>query len=148
MGNTRTIDNEKALNLGYLILRLGVGVLFFIFGWMKFAGGEQLWQGVGSAMGTLGITAWPVFWGLLATAAEFLGGLLLILGLFTRFAALSLVLTMIVAVVFKLSTGAGMAEFSSPFTMLLVNIFFMLAGGGVYSVDHILKLKKQSASIA
>lgn len=148
MGNTRTIENEKTRNVGFLILRGGVGILFFIFGWMKFAGGEPLWQGVGSAMGTFGITAWPVFWGLLASAAELLGGLLLALGLFTRFSAFSLVITMIVASAFKLSLGAGMADFSAPFTMLLVMTFFLLAGGGVYSVDHFLKLKKQSAAIA
>lgn len=148
MGNTLNIENAKSKNLGLLILRVGVGVLFFIFGWMKLAGGEQMWQGVGSSMGIFGITAWPVFWGFLATVAEFLGGLLLALGLFTRLSALSLVITMVVATIFKLSMGGGLADFSSPFTMLLVNVFFLLAGGGVYSVDHLLKLKKQSAAIA
>lgn len=148
MGNTLTNENAKTRELGLLVLRIGVGVLFFVFGWLKLAGGEQLWQGVGSSMGVFGITAWPVFWGLLATIAEFLGGLLLAAGLFTRFAALTLAITMVVASAFKLSLGGGLADFSSPFTMLLVNIFFLLAGGGVYSVDHLLKLRKQSAAIA
>ena len=111
MGNTLNIDNSKNANLGLLILRVGIGVLFFVFGWQKIAGGEQVWTGVGSAMKFVGISAWPAFWGLLATIAEFAGGLLLIFGLFTRFAALSLVLTMIVATIMKMASGGGLMEF-------------------------------------
>ena len=146
MGNTLNIDNSKNANLGLLILRVGIGVLFFIFGWQKLAGGEVVWAGVGGAMKFVGISAWPVFWGLLATIAEFAGGLLLIFGLFTRYAALSLVLTMIVAVILKVSLGGGLVEFSSPLTMLLVNTFFLLYGGGVYSADQYLRARRQLAA--
>ncbi len=146
MGNTLNIDNSKNANLGLLILRVGIGVLFFVFGWQKIAGGEQVWTGVGSAMKFVGISAWPAFWGLLATIAEFAGGLLLIFGLFTRFAALSLVLTMIVATIMKMASGGGLMEFYSPLTMLLVNIFFLLNGGGAYSLDNFLRSRKQLAA--
>lgn len=146
MGNTHTIDNTKNANLGLLILRVGIGVLFFAFGWQKIMGGEQVWAGVGSAMQVIGISAWPTFWGLLATIAEFGGGLLLIFGLFTRFAAISLIITMIVATIMKVSSGGGLMEFYSPLTMLLVNIFLLLNGGGAYSVDNFLRARRQLAA--
>lgn len=146
MGNTLNIDNSKNANLGLLILRIGIGILFFIFGWMKIAGGEPVWTGVGSAMQHLGISAWPTFWGLLATIAEFAGGLLLIFGLFTRFAALSLAITMVVAFIHLVNAGGGITTYSSPLTMLLVNIFFVLYGGGAYSADQYLRARKQLAS--
>lgn len=146
MGNTLNIDNTKNANLGLLLLRVGFGVLFFIFGWIKIAGGEPVWTGVGGAMKFIGISAWPTFWGLLATIAEFAGGLLLVFGLFTRFAALSLVITMIVAVILKVSLGGGLVEYSSPLTMLLVNIFFLLYGGGTYSLDSYFRQRRQLAA--
>lgn len=146
MGNTLNINNAKNANLGLLILRIGIGVLFFVFGWIKISGGEPTWTAVGGAMKFIGISAWPTFWGLVATVAEFAGGLLLIFGLFTRFAALSLVITMIVAVILKISLGGGIVEYSSPLTMLLVNIFFLLYGGGAYSADNYLRARKQLAA--
>lgn len=145
MANYNTIESTKTQQLGLLILRIGVGILFFIFGWQKITGGEPVWTGVGGSMKLFGISAWPTFWGLLATSAEFLGGLLLIFGLFTRFAAASLVFTMFVAVIFKFSLGATLGDTTGAIAMLLVNVFFLLNGGGAYSADQFLKLKRLAA---
>ncbi len=145
MANITSIENTKSQQLGLLILRIGVGVLFFIFGWQKIAGGEPVWTGVGGSMKFFGISAWPAFWGLLATISEFLGGLLLVFGLFTRFAALSLVITMIVATVFKFALGSTLGDATGAIAMLLINVFFLFNGGGVYSADNFLRLKKQVA---
>lgn len=147
MGNTNAIESTKTQQLGLLILRVGVGILFFIFGWEKVTGGEQLWAGVGGSMKLFGISAWPAFWGLLATTAEFLGGLLLIFGLFTRFAAASLVFTMFVAVIFKFSLGATLADTTGAIAMFLINVFFLLNGGGLYSADNFLRLKRHSGGV-
>lgn len=148
MGNNTLFENAKTRNLGLLILRAGVGILFFVFGWQKIAGGEQVWNGVGGAMQFLGISAWPVFWGLMATLAEFAGGLLLALGLFTRPAAAFLAFTMIMATILKGATGTGIVDWYAPFTMLLIMIFFILNGGGVYSIDSVLRAKKHSGNFA
>ncbi|MBO9152921.1 DoxX family protein [Chitinophaga sp. GCM10012297] len=148
MGNNTLFENAKTRNLGLLILRAGVGILFFVFGWQKIAGGEQVWNGVGSAMQFVGISAWPVFWGLMATLAEFAGGLLLALGLFTRPAAAFLAFTMIMATILKGATGTGIIDWYAPFTMLLIMTFFILNGGGVYSIDSVLRAKKHSGNLA
>lgn len=148
MGNTLSINDAKSPNLGFTILRVGVGVLFFIFGWQKLAGGAQLWTMIGGSMNFLGISFAPTFWGLLASIAEFAGGLLLAIGLFTRWASLSLVLTMIVAVVLKANTGTGMADVSSPLLALLITLAFAVSGASGWSVDHFLQQKKQSGALA
>lgn len=148
MGNTLSINDSKGLNLGLTVLRVGVGVLFFIFGWQKLAGGAQLWTMIGGAMNFLGISFAPTFWGLLATIAEFAGGLLLALGLFTRWASASLVLTMIVAVILKINTGTGMADVSSPLFALLITLAFALGGAGAWSLDNLLAKKRSSAALA
>lgn len=148
MGNTQLLDNAKTRNLGLLILRAGVGILFFVFGWQKIAGGEQVWNGVGGAMQFVGISAWPVFWGLMATLAEFAGGLLLAVGLFTRPAAAFLAFTMIMATILKGATGTGIIDWYAPFTMLLIMIFFVMNGGGVYSIDSVIRSKKHAGKLA
>ncbi|MRG46549.1 DoxX family membrane protein [Chitinophaga sp. SYP-B3965] len=142
MAYSNSIGSSKTQELGLLILRVGVGVLFFIFGWQKLAAGEQMWAGVGSAMKFVGISAWPVFWGLLASISEFLGGLLLIFGLFTRFASIPLVVTMIVATILKFGLGGTLSDASPAIFALLVTIFFSLNGAGSYSADNFLRLKK------
>lgn len=145
MANSYSIESTKTQQLGLIIFRVGVGLLFFIFGWQKLAAGEQMWAGVGSSMKFLGIDAWPVFWGLLASISEFLGGLLLIFGLFTRFAAFALVITMIVATVFKFALGGTLSDASPALFALLITVFFLLNGAGNYSVDNFLRLKRQAA---
>ena len=89
--------------LGLFILRLGVGVIFFMHGWMKlFAGRESFVREM------LAMVGWsmpePVWW--LLTLVELLGGLMLVLGVFARYAALALTVEMIVAVLlFHLRQG-------------------------------------------
>ncbi|WP_109695816.1 DoxX family protein [Chitinophaga deserti] len=148
MGNTLSINDSKGLNWGLTILRVGVGVLFFIFGWQKLSGGAELWTMIGGSMNFLGISFAPTFWGLMASIAEFAGGLLLAIGLFTRWASLSLVLTMIVAVILKANTGSGLADVSSPLMALLITLSFTLNGATNWSVDNYLAQKKQSGALA
>jgi putative oxidoreductase len=63
--------------------------------------------------------------------AELLGGLALVTGFFVRPAMIALLLTMIVATLFKITSGAAFAEISFPLSMLLVTIFFALNKGTV-----------------
>jgi putative oxidoreductase len=120
------MNNNK---LAFLILRIGVGVLFTVFGIMKVAAGPQTWAFLGGTLATFGITFWPAAWGLAATLAELLGGLALISGFFVRPLAIALLLTMIVATIFKISSGAPFAETSYPLTMVLVSLYYVLNKG-------------------
>ena len=120
------MNNNK---LAFLILRIGVGVLFTIFGIMKLAAGPVTWEFLGGTLKTMGINFWPAGFGLLATLAEFLGGIALITGFFVRPLAIGLFLTMIVATIFKISSGASFAEISYPLTMLLVMASFAINNG-------------------
>ena len=69
---------------------------------------------VAGFLGTVGITP-PAFWALVLTIAELAGGVLLIVGAFTRFAALSLGVTMVVAIASVLWTkGFARSRCSAP----------------------------------
>ncbi len=82
--------NERARNFAPLVLRVGLGVLFIAHALVKvlvytLPGTAAFFESVGYA----GALAYPVF------AVELVAGLLLVAGLFTRWAALSLVPVMI-----------------------------------------------------
>ena len=77
-------------------------------------------------------------------ASELTGGLLLTIGLFTRWAALLIAGTM-VYVTFFIGTGKIWYEDQHPFMFVLLALVFFFTGPGKYSVDHFLWNKKTAA---
>src|ERR1039458_2782267 len=88
-------ENSSAIT----ILRLVLGILFFAHGAQKMLG----WFGGYGFTGTMGFFTGgmhiPAPFAFLAIAAEFFGGIGLLLGLFTRIAAFGIAVNMLVAVV-------------------------------------------------
>lgn len=123
-------------DLGLLLLRIGLGVMFMIHGFPKLAGGPPAWAGVGGVMDTVGLGFAPAFWGFLAALAEFGGGLLLVLGLWFRPACLGLLITMIMATVMHLSKGDGFDGYSHALESAFVFLGLLLAGPGRFSLDE------------
>ena len=122
-------------DFGLLILRVGLGIMFILHGWPKIKGGPEGWTQLGAAMGNLGVTFAPVFWGFMAALTEFGGGILLVLGLATRPAALMMAFNMLVATMFHLNKGDGVmgAAHAIEDGVAFLAIFFL--GAGRYSVD-------------
>lgn len=88
------MDSFRSLDfLGPVALRLYLAPIFLTFGWKKVEGFEGLVQWFGDGLGL------PLPWlmALLVTGTELVGGLLLLLGLATRYVAVPLMVTMIVA---------------------------------------------------
>lgn len=125
----------KFKNTGLLILRLGLGFMFIMHGYPKLLGGPERWEGVGHAMGSLGIDFFPVFWGLMAALTETIGGILFVLGLFFRPASLFLAFTMLVAAVFHLGQGDGLMGSSHSIELGIVFLGLAFVGPGRYSID-------------
>ncbi|ATL46557.1 DoxX family protein [Chitinophaga caeni] len=126
---------QKKQNVALLLLRIGIGTLFIVFGIMKLAGGSATWEAVGGSMQLVGISAAPKFWGIVASLTELIGGISLLLGLYTRIGAILLLFTMIVAVLVKINFDGTLAGVASPLTMLIIMIFFAVGGSGRYSLD-------------
>ena len=124
-------------DVGILLLRAGIGVMMVLHGWPKLAGGQQAWEKVGTAMSHLGISFWPVLWGFLAAMSETLGGALLAAGFLTRYAALFLTFTMVVAttMVYHVAHGA-FSEWSHPAEIGIICLSLVIIGAGKYSVDR------------
>lgn len=119
---------------GLLVLRLGLGAMFLLFGWPKLSGGWEKWTALGGAMSLLGVHFWPTLWGLLASAAEFGGGLCLILGVLVRPASLALAATMFVAANMHLRNDDAFAVCAHPINLCIVFVALALLGAGRYSL--------------
>src|SRR5690606_9083685 len=120
-------------NTGLLLLRIGLGVMMMMHGLPKLTGGAERWEAVGGAMGNLGITFFPVFWGLMAAITETFGGFLLLLGLAFRPACLLLAFTMLTAALNHLAKGDGLMGASHPIELGIVFIGLLFIGPGKYS---------------
>ena len=130
---------EKNKDAGILIARVGVGAAYlFVHGWGKIMNGHELWTKLGSAMNNFGITYVHVFWGFMASLSEFGGGILLILGLYTRTASSFMAFTMVVAAINHFSKLDPWNRVIYPIEMLSILILFIFLGGGKYSLDNLL----------
>jgi putative oxidoreductase len=120
---------------GLLLLRLGIGVMFIYHGWPKLMGGTETWHGLGQAMGNLGIAFAPTFWGFMAAAAEFFGGIALIVGAPFRFFCAIAAFDMFVAALFHLKAGQGLGQASHAIELMIVFVSLLVMGAGRYSLS-------------
>ena len=68
-------------------------------------------------------------------AAELIGGMLILIGLFTRLAALILICTM-AYITFFIADGKVFSNDQHPFLFVLLGLIFLFMGGGKWSIDH------------
>ena len=132
------------MNLGLLILRLAVGLLFAghgaqkLFGWF---GGHGV-EGTGGFFESLGIRPGKLN-AIAAGVAELAGGLLLALGLVTPFAAAAIVAVMTVAIItVHAAKGPWSTDGGYEYSAVLIAVAVALAGvgSGKWSLDHALGL--------
>lgn len=77
-----------------------------------------------------------VFWAPLLAATEFFGGILLMLGLFTRPAALAATIVLLVTVWFHwITQGQGYSGAEKSILWAAILFFFFVRGGNRHSVD-------------
>jgi len=128
-----TSSRSGLVDLALLVLRVGIGISFvFVYGWAKISGGPAQWADLGQNVALFGITVWPAFWGFMAAATEFVGGLFLMLGLLFRPVLGLLLVVMAVATASHLAAGEGPWHATE---MATVFIALLLTGPGRYSLD-------------
>ena|SRR5687768_13236897 len=125
----------KYKDFGLLILRIGIGLMFILHGWPKLTGGPEKWEQLGSTMQLLGIDFFPVFWGFMAGFAEVVGGAMIMLGFFYRFACALLVITMVVATLRHYTAGDGFGGYSHALEAAILFFSLLFIGPGKYSLD-------------
>jgi putative oxidoreductase len=119
-----------------LLVRLFVGYFFLETGWGKIHNLE----GMTERFADWGIPA-PAFNAALSGWTEFIGGALIVLGLFTRLVSIPMVINMVVALLsVKLKKVGGLDDFVELDEPLYALSFLWLffSGPGLVSIDHLL----------
>jgi putative oxidoreductase len=134
-----------------VLIRLMVGSVFLSEGIQKFLSPDEIGAGRFAKIGI----PWPEVMGPFVGVAEIVCGTLILIGLFTRLAALPLIIVMCVAIVstkLPILLGHGFWGFSlrklpeygfwsmahearTDWAMLLGSVFLLLVGGGAWSLD-------------
>lgn len=127
----RYLDRLQPLAL--LVMRLALGAVMVGHGYHKVFGGlHHHVQFVES----LGLPGWSAY---LSAFAEFFGGLLVLIGLFTRAAAFAICIDMCVAIAKVHFHNGLMGNGGMEFPLALASLGFALIcfGGGPIAFDHI-----------
>src|SRR5436190_24038384 len=117
----RTMQHSLSSHeLGHALMRIGIGIMFIIFGYGKLTSGAEHLTQLGSAMGLFGITFGYLFWGYIAAVTEFCVGICYATGFLTRLASIPLIFLLIVAIKFHLNKGEDFTVWGFAFACLCI----------------------------
>jgi putative oxidoreductase len=140
-------------DIGLLIARLGFGAYITMHGYVKFIHDDGIYlsdQFLGGIK-AMSLPA-PLVFAWLSTGTEFIGGILIAIGLLTRPAALALLINMSVAAFIamqKMPFFDPKSPLSKEFPLLFWMFFLLvlLIGGGRFAIDSFLRRPDRVALI-
>jgi putative oxidoreductase len=133
------IVKNKVVSAVLLVVRLFLGYWFLKlviqYGMLH----PHMWVQLGSAMKYLGIGFLPGFWGFMAVLSYVVGSLLLITGVYSRWASGFMAFDMIVASHMHFALGQGLAAAKPALIFLVVFVILTITGPGIYSLGKYIK---------
>ncbi len=128
----RYLDRLQPLAL--LVLRIVCGAVMIGHGYPKVFGGLHHHA---QFVANLGLPAWL---GYVSSFTEFIGGILLLIGLFTRIAAAGIVIDLVVAIakVHWKNGLLGQGGYQFPLTLAAIAFALIILGAGPIALDGIL----------
>ncbi|TYR81306.1 DoxX family protein [Priestia megaterium] len=123
----------RGYEIGTFLLRLILGITFFVHGLSKFQGGIENTVGFFSSVGIPGVMAYIV------AIIELVGGAAMILGFATRTVAVLFVIIMLGAI-FTVKIGSGfMGGYELDVVLLVIALHHVFTGSGAFALDRSLK---------
>lgn len=138
---------QKTTYIPTLLCRLAVGLIFLSEGIQKYVTPDITGTGRFAKIGFSN----PAFWAYFTATFEIVCGVLVLIGLLTRLAAIPLLIIMIVSFITTkypelIEKGFWFMahDYRTDFAMTLLLIFLLIYGGGSYSMDY--KIQQASKS--
>lgn len=116
---------EKRPNLALLVIRIIIGGIFIVSGWMKVVDMTQ-------TLGFFSSLHIPAFLTYIVAYGELIGGILLVIGLWTSVASAFLSIVMIVAIFVTIPMGSG--AYMTPLATLAGLIAILGGGAGRFAI--------------
>jgi len=121
------IIKKQNVDVGLLLLRIAVGMTFIAHGWAKFMNME----GTTAFFAGLGLAGFFVYF---VATVEVLGGLAVLLGLFTDVAGILLAAVMVGAIALMKAFKGFLGGYELEAILLLTALGIAFAGAGKYAV--------------
>ncbi|PIC78353.1 oxidoreductase [Sporosarcina sp. P19] len=136
----------KKIEISIFLLRIMLGISFFVHGFVKFQDRIENTAGWFESIGIPGFLAYFV------GAVEVIGGIALILGLGTRVVSALLAIIMVGAILkVKLSAGflgtADKVGYELDLVLLVIAIFLTVNGSKIWAVDQVIFNKNKKTHI-
>jgi putative oxidoreductase len=144
------VGHAAATDIGLLLLRLIVGVVFIYHGAQKlfgaFGGGGL--SGFAQVLESMDIPL-PMLSAILAACTEFFGGLAMLLGFGVRIAAIPMVINMLVAVLVVHNQAFSLKHNGMEYalTLLVVSLALGFTGAGRLSLSHLLRRRSRPTKV-
>lgn len=132
---------DKLQPLGLLGMRVGLGAVMIVHGYPKITN----IHGTEKFFSSIGLPWWSAY---LSAGAEFIGGILIIIGLLTRPVAVAQLIDMIVAIV-KVHWKHGLVgdgNYQLPLTLAALSFALIFFGAGPIALDAIRGLGSRKGS--
>ncbi|RFB19309.1 DoxX family protein [Bacillus sp. HNG] len=136
---------ENKIELGSLIIRVVLGITFFIHGLVKFQDGIENTVGWFDSIGLPGVLAYGV------AGIELVGGIMLVLGLFSRIVSILFAIVMVGAIVkVKLAIGflgnGQMAGYELDLAFLAMAVMLAITGSKAFALDQLISKGKENTT--
>jgi putative oxidoreductase len=125
---------RQAIPISWLVIRVTIGFVLVMHGWPKVLPGPSSFA---LRYVQMGLSPGEV-WAWADTLIEVVGGVAIILGLFTRFFAAAVAIQMAIIMMVYLPNGFAWTNRGYEFVLMwgLVSFAIALRGGGPYSLDR------------
>jgi putative oxidoreductase len=124
----------KYREVGLLLIRISIGLLFILYTAPALIGGPKAWGHFGTGASHFGLHSHAQVWGFLGALLGCLGGILMIFGLLFRIGVL-LVLVLAIGHAIAVYEGTGFRVALPSIEMCFVLAGILFVGPGKYSVD-------------
>ncbi|WP_079525196.1 DoxX family protein [Halobacillus hunanensis] len=124
--------------IGAIILRLFLGLTFFVHGLSKFQGGIGNTAGFFESLGIPGFAAYVV------ATIELIGGLAVIVGIGTQVISILFALIMAGAIVQAKFAAGFLGGYELDLALLVISVFIALSNRNIWALDNVIFPKKQS----
>ncbi len=125
----------KYRETGLLLLRVSIGLIFILICGPVLLSGQHSWAQFGSTMRALNFHAHLAWWGFAGALAGFVGGVLMVFGLFFRLGILFAFLITLVEIVAVFGSRSSFQTRLLPIEMAIMLVSLSFIGPGKYSVD-------------
>ncbi|MDR4886754.1 DoxX family protein [Fredinandcohnia sp. QZ13] len=136
---------QNKFELGSLIIRVVLGITFFVHGLVKFQDGIENTVGWFDSIGLPGVLAYGV------AGIELVGGIMLVLGLFSRIVSILFAIVMVGAIIkVKLAIGflgnGQMAGYELDLAFLAMAVMLAITGSKAFALDQLISKGKENTT--